>query len=346
MNQTVYLCSCVPDGGLYHCLLYPDGRLEIKDKTTLSQPTYAIQSADTLYTLLRSPFPDSRQSGAMALTADHDGKLTPKGRIRPVDGETACHLALSPSGRYLYTANYVSGSVTELPVAPDGALEPLSRVIAHSGSSVHESRQTGPHAHCTVFTPDGRYLCVVDLGLDRILVYAVDDEKGIVPEPYSSCAIAPGMGPRHLAFSRGGQRAYCVNELISSITVLDYRQGHLKPLSTYSTLPDGFTGESYCAAVRLSACGRYVYASNRGHDSIACFAVEGQALRLFDIVPCGGRYPRDFDLTPDGTLMVCANEHSGNVTTFTVDSLSGRITPTGFSLDIPAALGVTYLTAK
>jgi 6-phosphogluconolactonase len=341
-SRIVYVSSCVPDGGISRLELSRDGRLTLKDTYPADRPMFAVRRDGMLYMLLRAPFPGKAESGAAALRIHEDGTLSAAGGLQTLGGEVACHLALSPSGKYLYTANYISGSVSQLPVSSGGGLEALNLLIRHAGASVDPKRQTGPHAHCTVFTPDGMHLCVVDLGLDKILLYSVDAVKGAAPAPYSACAMDPGVGPRHIAFSKDGTLAFCANELRSSVTVLRYLDGRLEPIATHPTLPSSFSGDSFCAAVRVSPAGRHLYVSNRGHDSIACFAIEGERLRLIELVDCGGKWPRDFDLTPDGSLLVSANERSNDLSTFRVDRDTGRLVPTGFQLALAAPLSVTF----
>ena len=341
-RQTVYVSSSVAEGGLYRYDLLADGQLALQDHYPSAKPLYAIRRSRILYVLLQAPFPDCEESGAQALLIQDDGSLAPLGVPQPLDGVEACHLALSPSGIFLYTANYTSGSVTELPVLPDGSLGPVRRLIRHAGCSVNPERQTGPHPHCTVFTPDDRYLCVADLGADKIVLYAVDPEKGISPEPAGEYPSDPGYGPRHLVFSADGRRVFCANELISSLTAYQYDDGKLEKQATLSTLPDDYTGESFCAAIRLSPDGRFVYVSNRGHDSIACFAIESDPVSLVSITSCGGQWPRDFDITPDGSRLICTNEQGHTVTVLPVDTVTGQLRPAETTMPLAAPLCVTF----
>ncbi|NLO36273.1 MAG: lactonase family protein [Clostridiaceae bacterium] len=341
-NQTVCLSSCVPEGGVFRYELLPDGRLALQDHFAAAEPMYAIRRGPVIYLLLRAPFAGRAESGAQALQVQPDGSLTPLGELQPLGGTVACHLALSPNGRFLYTANYVSGNLTELPVLVDGSLGPRSRLVQHEGSSVNPRRQEGPHTHAAVFTPDGRFLCVVDLGLDQIILYAVDPQTGLGPDPAFICRAQPGQGPRHLVFSRDGSCAFCANELASSLTVYRYRDGTLEMLATQPTLPDGFTGENTCAAIRLSPDGRFVCVSNRGHDSIACFAIDGERVRLVSIAPSGGRSPRDFDFSPDGRYLLSSNEKEHTVTVLAVDPATGELALTGHEAPLASPLCVTW----
>jgi 6-phosphogluconolactonase len=341
MPYDIYICACTPEGGLTRYRCTDTGQLSRLDHFAADRPMYAIRNGRMIYLLLCAPFAGSNESGALALNIRPDGSLEMMGEIQPLGGVVACHLTLDAHARWLYTANYVDGSVTELPILPDQSLGQASRMIRHSGRSVDPRRQTGPHAHCTVLSPDGRFLCVVDLGLDQIILYRLG-AAGIDPIPASVCACEPGLGPRHLLFAPDGQLAYCANELRSSVTVLSYQAGCLTPLETLSTLPASFAGDSYCAAIRQSTDGCFVYVSNRGHDSIACFAREGRRLRLIAVTACGGSYPRDFDLTPDGRWLICANEKGNQITVLPADPVTGCLAAPVFAAHLEAPLGVTF----
>ena len=165
----------------------------------MDRPMYAIRQDRMLYVLLQAPFGED-ESGVIAIKSGDGEKMHKLGGVIPVGGKVACHLALSPSGKYLYTANYISGSVSELPMLSSQITGSPSQVVRHSGSSIHPTRQTGPHCHCTVFTPDGKFLCVSDLGLDQILLYVLGGH-GLMEKPFSVCSVDPGAGPRHVVFS-------------------------------------------------------------------------------------------------------------------------------------------------
>jgi len=295
MEKTIYLLSCVKDGGIYRCTLSSGGKLRIVDKVTLDRPMYGVIREDRLYVVLRSPFPDSGDSGLMTFDI-RDRKLTNPSRLLSTKGQVACHLSVENGS--VYVANYTSGSVIKMP----------DILVAHQGSSVNEKRQSSAHAHYISPTPDGKYICAVDLGMDKILVYDKD------LHPVSAVAAKPGNGPRHLAFSDDGNYAYCADELSSTVTVLSYCDGKLEILREYSTLPDGYAEENTTAAIRYRE--GYVYISNRGHDSIACFRAEGEKLTLTDIVSCAGASPRDIHVL--GEFLICTNEASDNVVVFKI----------------------------
>lgn len=316
MEKTIYLLSCVKDGGIYRCILSPEGKLRIVDKATLDRPMYAVIRENRLYVILRAPFPDSKESGIIIFDI-RDGKLTNPSKLLSTKGQVACHLCVEDDG--IYVANYTSGSVIKMP----------DTLVAHQGRSVNENRQSSAHAHYINATPDGKYICAVDLGMDKILVYDKD------LHPVSTVAAKPGNGPRHLAFSDDGKYAYCANELSSTVTVLSYCDGKLEVLREYSTLPDGFAEENTTAAIRYQE--GYVYISNRGHDSIACFLAEGEKLTLTDIVSCAGASPRDFHIL--GEFLICANEASDNVAVF---KIQGGTLQQVDQLPLPAPLCVCF----
>ena len=250
-------------------------------------------------------------------------------------GAAPCYVSLDGSGRYALVANYGDGTVAALPIAADGRLEPATGVVRHEGSSVDPERQAGPHAHMIAPTPDGRLLLVTDLGTDRILVYRLDDDTGrLLPNDRgpSSVEAAPGAGPRHFAFAPNGRRVYVINELASTLTAYDYdpRSGEMRARQPLSTLPDGFHGESTCAHVAVPPDGRFVYGSNRGHDSLAIFSVDPASGELTPVghQPTGGKDPRNFAIDPTGYWLLAANQRSDTILTFRRDADAGTLAAT------------------
>ena len=228
-------------------------------------------------------------------------------------GVGPCHVAVHPNGHWLFTANYNSGSVGVLPVYEDGGLGALHEISAHIGSGPDADRQEGPHVHQIVVDPSGRWILAVDLGTDEVVVYCFDDGELEGPR---MAALEPGTGPRHLVFAPDGRTAYVAGELDSSLTrcAWDAEKGELTPGDRIRVLPENVSVTNYPAAVLISADGRNVYVTNRGHDSIAVVDTEAFALR--DTVPCGGTWPRDAAFTPDGSGMYVANQTSGTVARF------------------------------
>ncbi len=296
-EKIIYILSCTENGGIYSYSLNKCNELKAVGKTESDRPMYAVLNGERLYVILRQPFKESKESGIVSFNAEN-GILTDKSETVSTKGEVCCHLCVS--GGDIYAANYISGSIIKMP----------NRLITHSGGSIDPVRQSSPHTHFTNFTPDGKYICVADLGTDKIVIY--DRELKLVSET----AVKPGSGPRHITFSDCGSYAYCANELSSTVTVLSYKNGKMQPLGEYNTVLHNYSGKNAPAAIRYY--NGYVYISNRGHNSIACFKADKDRLILTDVVPCGGRSPRDFNIW-NGRL-ICANEESNNVCVFLMNN--------------------------
>jgi 6-phosphogluconolactonase len=274
---------------------------------------------------------------------------------RPSHGTAPCHLCVDPTGRYVLSANYGSGQFVVHPVGPDGRLEGVTDVVRHEGSGPNAQRQEGPHAHMITFDPSGRYVLTVDLGIDRTLVYRLDTGTGkLVPHEVtqggvtrqSAAASAPGAGPRHIAFHPDGRYAYVINELGCTVDVFawDADAGTFAPLQTISTLPAGFTPPGTTAEIAVHPSGRFLYGSNRGHDSIAIFAIDAAAGRLTALghTPTRGKDPRNFAIDPTGAFLLAANQNSDTVVTFRIDQSTGTLTATGDTAAIPTPVCLLF----
>jgi 6-phosphogluconolactonase len=280
-------------------------------------------------------FAGEKGGGVSALSIDSDasGVLNQQ----PSHGTDPCHISLEQTGRFALVANYSSGSIAMFPIQPDGQLRPATDVVQHSGSSVHPERQAGPHAHCILPDPMNRFAIVVDLGLDKFLVYEMDLEQGKLNK-HAEVKVQPGAGPRHLTFHPTGKFAYLVNELNS--TLLGYRYhaeaGSFEELQTVPALPGDFTGENLCAAIKVSPDGNFLYASNRGHDSIVCFHIDETTgmLTYVSHTSTGGKEPRDFAIDPGGNFLLVANQKSHRILTFRIDGESGVLTRTGHEVEV------------
>jgi len=295
-------------------------------------------------------FQGKKQGAISALAIQPDGTLRLLNQ-QPSGGPGPCHLAVDPTGRYVVAANYGGGSVACLPIQQDGRLQEPACVIQHSGSSVHPQRQQGPHAHSANFDPTGRLIVAADLGLDKLLLYRLDLASGkLTSHEPAWVKVDPGAGPRHFAFHPTGRFGYVINELASTITVFSYQadQGRLKPIQTISTLPEGFTGSNTTAEVQVHPSGRFLYGSNRGHDSLAIFAIDPQSGKL---VPKGhvstqGRSPRNFGLEPTGAYLAAANQDSDNVVLFRIDPQTGQLTPSGQPIQVSMPVCVKFLRPR
>ncbi len=325
MNQNFYVCACDPGefGGIYRYDLSESGKMTQLGFSPLPGTNYLCFSPDrnTLYATLNTA---GGEGGAAAFRIQEDGALVFLNSMESL-GRAACHVTCSPDGRFLYCANYTTGNFTEFALKDDGSIGERTQVIQHHGSGPRTDRQEGPHTHCCVFTPDDGYLCVNDLGTDEIMVYPYT-EKGLIPEA-KPLKCEPGEGPRHILFDRTGKIAYVINELGNSVTSLRYHDGSFERLGCWSTLPEHCTAVTKASAIRLSPDERYLYASNRGFDSIACYAVpEPGKLELQEIVSAFGSSPRDINYLPGYGIFAAANEFSDVVCFYDADAVSGRLT--------------------
>lgn len=272
---------------------------------------------------------------------------------RRTGGATSCHVAVDRAGRRVLTANYNGGNVTVLPIGSDGRVGPMTQQVTHAGSGPNPARQEKPHPHGVYFDLTGRHVFVPDLGIDKVCVYRFSTEQGtLTPHDPPWAILHPGAGPRHLALHPNGRWVYCANELDTTVSVLafDPASGVLAEQSWVSLLPrhsegDGSKNLSSAAEIECNTSGRFVYASIRGHDSIASLAAapDGSTLTLIGHEPTRGRTPRHFALSPDGRLLVAANQDSDSLVTFHVDAGTGRLTPTGHSAAVPSPACVLIL---
>jgi 6-phosphogluconolactonase len=259
----------------------------------------------------------------------------------PSGGAAPCYLSLDPSEETIAVANYDSGSVSIIALDPDsGRFAGHPKVRVHQGNGPNQERQAAPHAHCVLFSGDGDRLFAVDLGADRIFSAELHDG---MPGPYSPAFVAPpGSGPRHLLLHPDRRRAYLMSELASELTVLKLEDGGFSRCTSRSSLPAGFEGSSLGGHIALNRAGDRLYASNRGHDSIAVFAIEGEDLRPLQHIAARGVSPRHFLLAEEEAALVCASEKSGTVSLFSIDG-DGTLTAAGAPLDIAGAAFVAAL---
>jgi len=278
------------------------------------------------------------------------GKLTFINQV-PSRGPGPCYVSLDKTGHFVLVANYEGGSVAIFPVLHDGRLGQASAFVQHSGHGMNPKRQEGPHAHCIETDRSDRYAIAADLGLDRLLVYHFDSKSGaLTPNQPPFAEVKPGSGPRHFAFDPTGRFLYLVDEMGSTIYAFSYdsRKGVLRPLQNISSLPKSFKGENYAAEIAVHPSGKFLYVSNRGHDSIAVFAIDPakHTLTPLEDVPAQGKFPRSFGITPDGAYMFVANQKSDNVVIFRIDRRTGRLTPTGQSLAVTSPVCVIFVSAE
>ncbi len=266
-------------------------------------------------------------------------------------GGGSCHLAVDKTGKMLFVANYGSGNVASFAIKADGSIGERTGFDQHTGSSVDPARQTGPHAHEVVLSPDNRFLFVPDLGMDQIKIYRVDAAKGTFsPNDPPFATVKAGLGPRHFTFGRGAKFAYAICEMGSSVVVFAYdpAKGALTPLQTISTLPSDFKGEDNSAEIEVGRSGRFLYASNRGSDSITVFAIDPikGTLTKVQVVPTQGKIPRNFAIDPTGKYLVAGNQKSDQMVVFDVDQNDGQLKPAGQVVDAPSPVSILFVPAE
>jgi 6-phosphogluconolactonase len=325
------------------------------DTGALSAPALAAESPDPAWVTLS---PDKKflyaihPTAAQAIGFSVDaakGSLTPLPAAASPAANPPSHLAVDATGRTLLAANYRDGYVAAITIRADGTLG-APTVIKHEGRGPNAQRQDRAHVHSVTLSPDNRFVIVADLGLDKIFSYALDPAAAkLTPASPPFVATEPGAGPRHFKFGPDGKHAYAINELNNTITAYDYDaiRGSLTPRQVVRTLPDDFQGANTTAEVRVHPSGKFVYGSNRGHDSIAVFAVaDPTSSRLsaepVEIVLTGGKTPRNFALTPDGKWLVCAHQDTPLLTVFRVDAATGRLTRTPHTAEVPACVCVLF----
>jgi 6-phosphogluconolactonase len=267
-------------------------------------------------------------------------------------GAGPCHLSVDKSGKCVLVANYGGGSVQSIKVLPDGRLGDVGTFIQHKGSSVNASRQSAPHAHSINLSPDNRFAFAADLGLDKVLIYKLDAASAALTASEPAFApVAPGSGPRHFAFHPGGKSAYVINEMTCTMTAFSYdaARGELKEVQTLSTLPPGETVKAGFSTAEVVAhpSGRFLFGSNRGHDTIVVFSVDAATGRLTHVEnqPTLGKTPRNFAVDPTGAWLLAENQGSGTVAVFRIDAQTGKLTHTGQTLEVPTPVCARFVPA-
>ncbi|QYR22680.1 lactonase family protein [Paenibacillus sp. sptzw28] len=259
-----------------------------------------------------------------------------------------CHIQRDSDSRFLIVASYHGGMAGLVTLMDDGRIGKLLDTEQYEGHGANPERQDRPHPHSSFFSPDGKYLFIQDLGLDRINTYTIDAAAGKL-SPHGSISTHPGAGPRHLVFRPDGLFSYVINEIDSTVTAFAYDadSGQLTSLETVSTLPEGFDGENTCAEITVSRDGKFLYGSNRGHDSIVIYSIDPASgkLTLVDHVSVQGAHPRHFALTPAGNYLIAANRDTNNIVTFRVHKNTGMLEYTGKSITVskPVCVQPLYL---
>jgi 6-phosphogluconolactonase len=278
------------------------------------------------------------------------GKLTFLNQVAS-RGASPCHISLDHTGKFVLVANYTGGNLAVFPVGEDGKLGEASDFIQHEGSGPNKDRQEKAHAHWIDLSADNRFALNADLGLDEVFVYRFDAAKGkLTPNNPPFAKVAPGAGPRHLAFHPNGKFAYVVDEMASTVTTFSYnaKAGTLHLLQSVPTLPKDFSGESTTAEIAVHPSGKFLYASNRGHDSLAVFTIDPNkgTLKFVERMSVKGKTPRHFEIDPAGKRLLVVNQDSDNLVEFAIDQTTGKLTATGTELKVPAPVCVRFLAAQ
>jgi len=289
--------------------------------------------------------------GVSAFSIDRTtGKLTFLNEVRS-KGADPCYITIDKTGKWALVANYTGGSVAVSPILGDGKLGEVSDFVQHTGHGANPKRQEGPHAHSINLSPDNRFAMVDDLGLDKLLVYKFDSAKGtLIPNDPPFAKLNAGAGPRHFALRPDGKFAYVINEMGHTVTVFsnDAASGRLQPLQTITTLPKDFSGRNDDAEIRVHPSGKFLYASNRGDDSIAIYAIDKSKGTLAQVggINTKGKEPRSFEIDPTGTLLFAANQKSDTLVVFRIDPKTGRLTPTGQMLEVGSPVCVKFVAVE
>jgi len=329
-----------------------------------SDPSWVAVHPNGKYAYAANEAGKASTVSAFSLDAKN-GKLTLLNRMLAL-GEDPCHISFDEKGKYVLVANYTSGNVVLFPILGDGRLGKQTAVTKDFGThGPNKERQEGPHAHWIAPSPNNRFLLVADLGLDEILTYAFDPANGMFSGPDATFVegqlpavgdpapphvnLKPGSGPRHAAFHPNGEFLFVVSELSSVVTTLQYdaHAGALKELQSVSMLPSDFSGRNDAAEIAVHPNGKLLYASNRGHDSIAVFAIDEArgTLTFVARVPTGGKEPRHFAIDPTGKYLLAENQFSNNIVVFKIDLATGGLTPTGQVVDVPSPVDLTFVPA-
>ena len=308
----------------------------------LKDPTYLTISEDKKY--LYSILKEEGSGGVSAYSIDEESKeLTYLGKQLTPNG-SYCHISINSDKNVLVTANYGDGIVETYKLNPDSTPAPVTSTVRHTGKGPNKERQEKAHAHYAGFTPDEKFIAVVDLGIDQINTYGI--HNGVL-EKVSSLTVTPGSGPRHLTFHPNGKIAYVMAELAPEVIVLayDFHNGSFSEIQTIRTTPENFQKNNQGSAIHISADGKFVYAANRGHDSIAVFQTDEQTgkLTLVELVSTEGNWPRDFALDPSGKFLVASNEESGNLTLYSRNENTGKLTLLQKDIPVPFPVCVKFL---
>lgn len=351
-TATVWIGTTTPRGGESKGIYRATMDL---DTGVLSKPVLAAEigspgfltlhpNGTRLYSVCQ--LPDGQGGGVAVFKISEDGESLRLLNTQPIGDGGSCHLTVDKTGLCLFTAQYSGGSVAVFPLDGEGRILPRSQLVEHEGSGPDEVRQKAPHPHWAGVDPANRFLFVPDLGIDQVVIYRIDFETGQL-ERHGAGRCPPGAGPRHFKFHPNGKMAYVVNELDLSVTVFRYDAdaGSLEPVQTISTLPEELREiRSSGSEIRVHPSGKYVYAANRGHDTIAAFRIDPASgkLTFIEREPIRGSWPRNFNLDPTGQWLLAAGRNSNTISVFRVDPDTGGLIYTGNTVNCPTPICVEF----
>ncbi len=342
VNGIFYVASASEgaDGGIYVFKVNEKEAPKQVGFVAMPRTNYIAFSPDRKYVYSTCSIGDL--GGVASFAVQKDGTLEPINTCE-AGGASTCYVITDPSGKFLYAANYRSGNFAEFALE-NGKIVKRTQLIQHSGSGPNLPRQEAAHPHFTGLTPDGKYLCVIDLGIDAIKVYPLDPVKGLDASGVITNPVKPaGSGPRHLIFDRSGKIAYLLNELGNTVISNHYADGRFTPIETKTMLPPLVNVSTKAAAIRLSEDGKYLFATNRGFDTIAVYKLDGKGgMNLIDLVLSGGSSPRDINFLPGYKMFAATNEFSDNMVIFDYDAATGKLTPNGLIFKLPHPLCVMW----
>jgi 6-phosphogluconolactonase len=355
-----YTNTSAKSQGIYLFKLQGSQQQEVSQNVMLAPLGLAAETENPSYLVIDAKRPllfcvnetsnfGGKPAGAVSsFSIDRDtGKLTLINQQSSL-GTDPCHLTLDQTGKFLLAANYSSGSVVVIPVDENGKLGEKTDFVQHTGSGVNKQRQEGPHAHCVTMSPDNKFAFVCDLGIDKVMIYKFDAKNGkLTPNDPASVSLKSGAGPRHMTFRPDGKFAYVINELDSTVTAYAYdpAKGSLKEIQTIGTLPGYYDGPNTTAEVTVHPSGKYLYASNRGHNSVTLFGIDPAdgTLTYVEDQNTGGKTPRHFGIEPGAKHLAFANQDTNTLLLCRIDATNGRLKPSGVFSDCPAPVCVLFV---
>ncbi len=329
--------------GIYVCKLNLSTG-ELKPFSTVQSDNPAFLALDRKHKFLYAANEigqfQGKSSGAVSAFAinQNSGELTFLNQ-QATNSPGPCSVIVDKTGKCVLTANYSGGSISVFPTKANGSLSELSDLVQHQGSSINPSRQKEPHAHTIIIDDGNRFAFCADLGMDKVMIYKLDAKKAkLTPNVPAFAPVKPGAGPRHFKIHPNNKFAYVINEIDSTMTAFAYdkTQGTLQEIQTVPTLPADFTSASYCADVHVHPSGKFIYGSNRGHDSIVVFTIDPASGKLSFVQHQStlGKWPRNFAVDPTGQFLLAANQNTDNIVIFRIDEQTGKLTPTGHTVEI------------